>query len=106
MFLNTSTCYLFLTFPLGIIYFVGLVALFSAAVSLIGSPVADTLFEPILVELFEGTWAQVGLAWFGTTTYTIAYPIFGFILLTGTLHLSNIVAGLHGRMTKALLVKR
>lgn len=104
--LYTSTCYLFLTFPLGIIYFVGLVALFSAAVSMIGSPVADTLFEPILAELFEGTWAQVGLAWFGTTTYTIAYPIFGFILLTGTLHLSNVVAGLHGRMTKALLVKR
>lgn len=104
--LYTSTSYLFLTFPLGIIYFVGLVALFSSAVSLIASPIADTLSVPLMVELFEGTWAHLGLAWFGTTSYTIAYPIFGFLLLTGTLHLSNVVAGLHGRMTKALLVKR
>ncbi len=104
--LYTSTLFLFLTFPLGIAYFVVLVALFASAVSLIGSPIADILFQPLLVELFEGTWAQLGLAWFGTTTYTIAYPVFGFIVLTGTLHLSNVVAGLHGRMTKAVLVKR
>ncbi|MGC1123240.1 MAG: sensor domain-containing protein [Candidatus Methanofastidiosia archaeon] len=102
--LYTSTAYLFLTFPLGIIYFVVFVALFSSTVSLIAPPI-DTI-QPLLVELFEGTWAHFGLARFGTTTYTITYPIFGFILLTGTLHLSNILARLHGRMTKALLVKR
>jgi hypothetical protein len=53
--LYTSTLYLFLMFPLGIIYFVGLVALFSSAVSLIVSPIVDTLSVPLLVELFEGT---------------------------------------------------
>jgi uncharacterized membrane protein len=104
--LYTSLLYLFSTFPLGIIYFVGFVALFSSAVSLIVSPITDTVFEPILMELFRGTWGQVGLPWFGTATYTIAYPVFGFILFTGTLHLGNIVAVLHGTMTKALLVKR
>jgi uncharacterized membrane protein len=102
--LYTSTAYLFLTFSLGIIYFVIFVALLSSTVSLIVPPI-DT-FQPLLMELFEGTWAHFGLAQFGTTTYTITYPIFGFILLTGTLHLSNVLARLHGRMTKALLVKR
>lgn len=102
--LYTSTAYLFLTFPLGIIYFVIFVALFSSTATLIVPPI-DT-FQPLLTELFEGTWAHFGLSQFGTTTYTFTYPIFGFILLTATLHLSNILARLHGRMTKALLVKR
>ncbi|MBU7019357.1 MAG: sensor domain-containing protein [Theionarchaea archaeon] len=102
--LYTSTAYLFLTFPLGIIYFVVFVALFSSTASLIVPPI--DVFQPLLTELFEGTWAHFGLAQFGTTSYTNTYPIFGFILLTGTLHLSNMLARLHGRMTKALLVKR
>ena len=104
--LYTSALYLVLMLPLGIIYFVGLVALFSAAVTLIVSPIIDVLSVPLLVELFEGTWVQFGLPWFGTTTYTVMYPVLGFILLTGTLHLFNAVAAFHGRMTKLLLVKR
>ncbi|MBU7043066.1 MAG: sensor domain-containing protein [Theionarchaea archaeon] len=104
--LYTSMCYLLLTFPLGIIYFVGFVALFSSAISLIIPPIADTILESISMELFEGTWAQLGLTWIGTTSYTVAYPVLGFILLTGTLHLCNMVVVLHGRMTKRLLVKR
>ena len=104
--LYTSALYLVLMLPLGIIYFVGLVALFSAAVTLIASPITDVLSLPLVVELFEGTWGRFGLPWFGTTTYTIVYPVLGFILLTGALHLFNAVADLHGRMTKLLLVKR
>ena len=104
--LYTSAFYLVLLFPLGITYFVGIVVLFSAGITLIVSPVLDVLSVPLVVELFEGTWAQFGLAWFGTSTYTLLYPVLGFILLTGTLHLFNVVANLHGKMTKQLLVKR
>ena len=104
--LYTSALYLVLMLPLGIIYFVGIVAFFSAAVALIVSPVTDILSVPLLEELFQGTWAQLGLAWFDTATYTIVYPVLGFILLTGTLHLFNCVATFHGRMTKLVLVKR
>jgi uncharacterized membrane protein len=104
--LYTSALYLASIFPLGIVYFVGIVTFLSAAVALIVSPIRDILSIPLVVELFEGTWAHFGLAWFGTTTYTIMYPVLGFILLTGTLHLFNVVANLHGKMTKQLLVKR
>ncbi|MGC1119700.1 MAG: sensor domain-containing protein [Candidatus Methanofastidiosia archaeon] len=104
--LYTSAVCLFLIFPLGIIYFAGIVALLSAAAALTISPITEILSVPIATELFEGTWAQLGLAWFGTATYTIVYPALGFVLLTGTLHLFNAVARIHGRMIKQLLVKR
>jgi uncharacterized membrane protein len=104
--LYTSLLYLFLTFPLGIIYFCGFALLFSSAISLIISPLADTLIAPLSIELFNSTWDHVGLPWFGTTPYTIAYPVLGIILFTGALHLSNILAIVHGTMTKELLVKR
>lgn len=104
--LYTSLLYLFLTFPLGIIYFGGFALLFSSAVSLIVSPLTNTGCTSILMELFRGTWGQLSLPVYGTATYTIVYPVVGFILFTMTLHLGNIVAIGHGTMTKALLVKR
>lgn len=104
--LYTSALCLFLIFPLGIIYFAGIVVLFSAAAVLTVSPITELSSVSIAAELFEGTWAQCGLAWFGTTTYTIVYPVVGFVLLTGLLHLFNAVASIHGRMIKQLLVKR
>lgn len=104
--LYTSALYLVLVFPLGIVYFAGIVTLFSAGITLIVSPITDVLSVPLVVELFEGTWGHFGLAWFGTATYTMLYPTLGLILLTGTLHLFNVVANLHGKMTKQLLVKR
>jgi uncharacterized membrane protein len=104
--LYTSALCLFLIFPLGFVYFAGIAVLFSAAITLTVSPLAEMLSVPIVTELFESSWAHLGLAWFGTATYTIMYPVLGLVLLTGTLHLFNAVARIHGGMMKQLLVKR
>ncbi|MBU6996960.1 MAG: sensor domain-containing protein [Theionarchaea archaeon] len=104
--LYTSGGCLFLIFPLGIIYFTGIAVLVSAATALTVSPLPEILYVPVATELFEDTWAQLGLAWFGTASYTIIYPVIGIVLLTGSLHLFNAVARIHGRMMKRLLVKR
>jgi hypothetical protein len=96
----SSLLYMFLMFPLGIIYFTIFITLLSTSIALLLSP-----FTTILSEMWnlpigipsppEARWVLLPLA-----------VVTGFVMLTWTLHLSNIIAHYHGKLTKALLLKR
>ncbi|MGA1873293.1 MAG: sensor domain-containing protein [Thermoplasmatota archaeon] len=96
----SSLLYMLLMFPLGIIYFTVFVTLFALSVGLILSP-----FTTLLSEIFN---LPIGMP-SPSEARLVLLPlsvIAGFILLTWTLHLSNIFAHYHGKLTKALLLKR
>jgi hypothetical protein len=96
----SSVAYMFLMFPLGIIYFTVFFTLIATAVGLMVSP---------LTAMMSDMWGvPIGIP-MPTSARLVILPmsvIIGFILLTWTLHLSNITAYYHGKLTKALLLKR
>jgi len=96
----SSVAYMFLMFPLGIIYFTVFVTLIAIAIALMLSPftamVSDMWGVPIGIPM-------------PTPARLVILPLsvmIGFVLLTWTLHLSNITAYYHGKLTKALMLKR
>jgi uncharacterized membrane protein len=96
----SSLVYMILMFPLGIIYFCLFVTFLSLSLGLILSPFTTLLSEILNLPIGipsppEARFVLLPLAVIG-----------GFILLTWTLHLSNIIAHFHGKLTKALLLKR
>lgn len=92
-----STLFLIVQFPLGIIYFVLFITLFSVGLSLIAVPVLQYGYDlPLFVwngmtHLFE-PWTM---------------PLFvlgGILLLTTNMHLAKSLGSLHAKLARALLV--
>ena len=98
--LYSSFLYLFLIFPLGIIYFTVFLTLLSVAFSFLSLPL-------LFIFLSAAGFGNLipGPAWAGLMSSFLG-PVTGFLLLTWTLHLSNITAFLHGKLSRALLVKK
>ncbi len=94
--LYSSMLYLFLMFPLGIIYFVMTITMISTSIALVLSPIAYLLRESL--DLPGG---MPGPLWFQLVTMLV-----GLIMLTWSLHLVNLLARLHGKMSKKLLLRR
>jgi hypothetical protein len=94
--LYSTVLYLFLMFPLGIFYFCVLVTFLSVALALICAPLLYVISESIDI--------QVGLP--APLWFQVLLTLLGFVMLTWTMHLSNIMAGLHGKLTVALLLRR
>lgn len=95
--LYSSVLYLFLMFPLGIIYFTFTITVISVSLGLILSPVVH-----ILQETMDGQFGGMpGPLWFQCIT-----ALAGLIMLTWSLHLVNLLARLHGKMSKSLLLRK
>lgn len=94
--LYSSVLYLFLMFPLGIIYFTVIITFLATSVYLTLMP---------LIFLFRSAWDfPVGIP--GPFWFQLVTMVFGVIMLTWSMHLVNILARLHGRMSKKLLLRR
>ncbi|MBN1539100.1 MAG: sensor domain-containing protein [Candidatus Thermoplasmatota archaeon] len=96
----SSLLYMFLMFPLGIFYFTVFVTLIAASIGLMMSP-----FTTLLSEIMN---LPIGIP-SPPEARAVLLPlavILGFLLLTWTLHLSSILAHLHGKLTRSLLLKR
>ena len=94
--LHSSVLYLFLMFPLGIIYFTVIITFLATGLALALAPLAF---------LFRSAWdIPVGMP--GPFWFQLVTMAFGLIMLTWSMHLVNILARLHGRMSKKLLLRR
>jgi len=96
----SSLLYMFLMFPLGIIYFCVFISMFAVSVALMLSPFTTLLSDILNFPIGMPSPPEARLVLLPISV------IGGFILLTWTLHLSNIMAHFHGKLTKALLLKR
>lgn len=96
----TSLLYMFLMFPLGVIYFTILVTMLALSFALLMTPFTAALHEltGIPIGLPAPPEARLVMSTLGF--------LLGFVMLTWTLHLSNILCFIHGKLTKALLVRR
>lgn len=90
----TTTIYMLLLMPLGILYFTLIVTLFSLGLSLIGAPVMQYIFH----EAFIGP--GVGVPFYAMPFIVAA----GGMLIVLTLHLAKTIGNLHGRFAKTMLV--
>lgn len=91
--------YLIARFPLGLVYFFGLLILMAFAIKFISYPVLAPVFDRSLITIGEQKY----------NTSVLFYPFIslaGFILLTLTLHLAKCVGKLHGRFAKSMLVRK
>jgi hypothetical protein len=96
--LYSSLLFLFLLFPLGLVYFTVLVTLFAVSISLITVPVWLIISGSPDLSIFVGsTFAQAAI-------YTLAF-LTGVVLFTWTLHLSNFLWYLHGKLARSMLLK-
>jgi hypothetical protein len=96
----SSLLYMFLMFPLGIIYFTVFVTFISLSLGLIFTPFTTALSEILNLPIGIPSPPEARLVLLPLAV------IGGIIMLTWTLHLSNIIAHFHGKLTKALLLKR
>lgn len=93
----TSVAYLILQLPLGILYFTSFSILLSLSLSFIASPVLELVFDQALFHLGSVAWhVQV---W--QMPFVVAG---GYLLLTGTLHISKFIGRWHAQYAKWLLV--
>jgi hypothetical protein len=95
--LYSTLLYLLLIFPLGIFYFVFLVTAISVSLSLI--------FGPVLWVLWDVWGIPAGIPGAPLWFYLLCVPL-GFVALTWTMHLTNILGHLHGKLSRALLLRR
>ena len=93
--LYSSMLCLFLMYPLGIIYFMLIITFLSVSLGLISTPILYLLSQDLMVPVIPAP------LWFHCITMVL-----GLIMATWSLHLVNIMARLHGRMTKKLLLRR
>ena len=91
-----TVLYLFLLFPLGIIYFVVMITLVATSGALILAP----------IWFVAGTSSDIPFGIPGPLWFQFVTLGFGLILLTWSMHLVNILARLHGKMSKKLLLTR
>lgn len=92
-----STLFLFLQFPLGIIYFVLFITLFAVGLAFIAVPVLQYAYH-------------VPMFWWNGMSHVFepwTMPLFvlsGVILLTTNMHLAKGLGSLHAKLARALLV--
>jgi len=98
--LYSSLLYLFLMFPLGMAYFVILVSLLSVSVILFIAPIAAAFGAVMGYPV-----GLPGKPWFIILQFTVGW-VSSFLLLTWTLHLSNIMGAFQGWLSRWLLLKR
>lgn len=93
--LYSTILYLFLIFPLGIIYFTMIVTMLSVSLALIGAPVYWILWNVygVPVSLPMPLWLS------------IITSVFGVVVLTWSMHMINIIAYGHGKLTRLLLLR-
>ncbi len=92
-----STLFLFVQFPLGIIYFVLFITLFAVGLAFIAVPVLQYVYH-IPMFMWDGV-AHVFEPW--------TMPLFvlaGIILLTTNMHIAKGLGSLHAKLARALLV--
>jgi hypothetical protein len=89
-----------LMLPLGIVYFVVIVALISISVAFIITPIATIFFDVPFMLDFDANHTCILPVWL-----TPLVSMLGLALATGTLHLSRWVGRFHGKFAKALLVE-
>ncbi len=93
----TSIIYMIVMLPLGIFYFSLFVSLVGVSLELVATPIIELIFDVPFVELRD-------------TDYDISVlfiplmVIAGVILMTLTMHLIKLVAYVHGRIAKTMLV--
>ena len=93
-----SMVYMLLQLPLGITYFTVFITLISMSLALVAAPIWSwALNLPMVTN--NGT--QYILNGWVTPFLTVA----GVILFFATLHLAKVIGGLHGKLTKAMLVR-
>jgi len=92
-----STLFLFLQFPLGIIYFVLFITLFSVGLAFIAVPVLQYVYH---LPMFW--WNGISHA-FEPWTMPL-FVLAGVILLTSNMHLAKGLGSLHAKLARALLV--
>jgi uncharacterized membrane protein len=95
----SSLLYMVLLLPLGIFYFVTLVIWLSLSLFLITLPLSFLIPGSYDIGIFL-SW---GLA--GTVVSFIGF-LTGIVMLTWTLHLSNIMCYIHGKLSSLMLMKR
>ena len=93
--LYSSMLCLFLMYPLGIIYFTVIITFMAVSLGLISTPILYLLSFNVSVPVLPAP------LWFHCLTM-----ILGLVMATWSLHLVNIMARLHGRMTKKLLLRK
>jgi len=96
----TALLYMFLQFPLGIIYFVVAVTGLSLGLGLIGGSIFHVLVETGAVNLPPDAQANWSPIW--------AVPLVmatGVLVLTLLMHLARAIGMMHGHLAKALLVR-
>jgi uncharacterized membrane protein len=92
-----STLFLFLQFPLGIIYFVLFITLFAVGLAFIAVPVLQYVYH---LPMFW--WDGVGHL-FEPWTMPL-FVLAGIILLTTNMHIAKGLGSLHAKLARALLV--
>ncbi len=90
--------YMFLQFPLGLLYFLLIGGLFVLALSFITSPIMELVYHLPLELLGNEAFTPVWLLPLVCIT--------GFFMLPLTLHLAKFIGRLHGRYAKNMLVRK
>lgn len=95
----SSILYMVLLLPLGIFYFTTLATCLALSISLIALPVMLTSPGGIDLDvLFTSHFSSVAVSIVGFFT--------GIVMLTWTLHLSNLLCTVHGTLSRMMLLKR
>jgi len=94
----SSLLYLFLMFPLGIIYFTALLTFLAGGIYLMMAPLN------LLFGYYFG-FPAFGPLWFQFAAY-IGEVALGLVVITWTLHLTRLFGKLHGMLSRALLLRR
>jgi len=94
-----SMLYMVFQLPLGTLYFVINVTLFSLSLSFLATPIAYLFMQGISFEIGPNAISALNLK-----NALILLPILGLALLTLTMHLARAIGQLHARYAKWLLV--
>jgi hypothetical protein len=89
--------YFFLQMPLGVLYFSLIVILFSLSISLMATPLVQSITDFPLLSLGE-------TRYFVPLWSTPLFLLLGFLVWTLTMHLGRWIGRLHGKYAKAFLV--
>ncbi|HEY3475589.1 MAG TPA: sensor domain-containing protein, partial [Anaerolineales bacterium] len=86
-----------LQMPLGVIYFVLIVTLFSISLALMAAPLVQSITDFPLIDIGV---ARHYLPLWSTPLFLLA----GFLIWTLTMHLGRLIGQVHGRYAKRFLV--
>jgi uncharacterized membrane protein len=95
----SSMVYMVLLFPLGTFYFTVLITYIAISLALIFAPLGAMVHDYADIGIF------VSSPFLETTIYIIGF-FTGIVMLTWTLHLSNILCHVHGKLSRLMLLRR